>query len=260
MPCAWQGTGWRHVRDDSDIRLTSELTVGREEVVFEREVEINAWATTPDKVEGYVQIADNARRNAATLWARPDLEGNIQPLATASTGAGNQRDARSYRWAAVFLIVPLLGLLSQLSNPHKDVVADGSVGPPLITTTGNLLDRSTHSSFVAAPEAHVSSFNRMVESSLESCIETGRDSVGPFLHNGCPVSANVRVARPYGGEPWEGTISPGAKAYVYFLELFGSNAVGAFAACPSADQIVETRSGLPWTTRGTGYRCQHSLP
>ena len=114
-------------------------------------------------------------------------------------------------------------------------------------------------SVLSRAEAHLSSFNRMVDSSLENCIEIGHDPVGPYLHSSCAVSAKIGVARPYGGEPWEGSISPGAKAYVYFLELLGADSVGTFAACPSSDQIVETRSGLPWTTRGTGYRCQHSL-
>ena len=112
---------------------------------------------------------------------------------------------------------------------------------------------------MTAPEAHVSSFDRLVDTPLENCIETGHDAVGPYLRSSCNIPAKVRVARPYGGDPWEGTISPGVKAYVYFLELFGSDTDGAFAACPSSDQIVEISSGLPWTRRGVGYECQHSL-
>lgn len=83
--------------------------------------------------------------------------------------------------------------------------------------------------------------------------------MGAYLHSSCGVAATVRLLRPSGGEPFDATIYPGAKSYVYFMQLNGSDTDGALAACPSADQIVETQSGLPWTHRGTLYMCQHSL-
>jgi transglutaminase-like putative cysteine protease len=243
MPCDWRGTGWRRERDDSGIHFTSALTIERGEVVFERELAVNAWSATPDKAEAYQQIAEDARMTAATLWARQDMEGNLQPAAAAAgpSTPAPQRDSRSYRWAALLLLAPLLTMLKALISPQTDLSAN------------------SNSSFVTVPEAHVSSVDGIADSSLEKCVETGRDSVGPYLHSNCAVSARIRVARPYGGEPWEGTLDPGGKAYVYSLDLSGLDAVGTLAACPSPDQIVEIRTGLPWTTRGTRYRCQHSL-
>jgi hypothetical protein len=264
MPCEWRGTGFRQPFNDAGIRFTNELTVQPREVVLERDVELDAWSVPPDKADFYAQIADGVRRNVVTLWARADLDGNIGPTVTtgAAGGAGSsgsQRKSPSYGWAALLLIAPLFGLLRLVgSSVETNSTAESAVVTPLVSPGSNLLDQGSHSSFVTAPEVHVSSFDRLTDTPLDRCIETGRDSIGPYLHSDCNVSAKVRVARPYGGDPWEGMISPGGKAYVYFLEMFGSDTDGAVAACPSLDQIVESSSGLPWTRRGVGFKCQHS--
>ena len=255
MPCEWQGNGWRHVLNDAGIQFRSELTVGRDEVVFEREVEIDAWSAAPEKAQAYAQIADKMRQNVATLWARAGFDGNIQPIAVA------QQTPRKFHWPVLMFIAPglvVLNLILHASN--TDSTATSPVGTPLISTDSNLsVDRNSHSSFLLAPEAHVNRFDRIVDSPLERCIGTGRDSVGAYLQSSCGVSATVRLLRPSGGEPFEVTILPGGKSYVYFMQLNGSDTDGALAACPAADQIVEIQSGLPWTRRGTLYMCQHSL-
>ena len=103
------------------------------------------------------------------------------------------------------------------------------------------------------PEAHVSSFDRVVDTPLENCIEKGRDSVAGFLHNTCRVSARIKILRTSGTLPYEVTIEPGDKQYIYFMQ--SSDIDGSLAACPSGDQIVDTLSGMPWTGRGTLSIC-----
>jgi hypothetical protein len=243
MPCAWNGTGWRDEFDDAGIRLRSEFTVGQQEVVFERDLQIDSWSIASEKAEAYAKIAEKARQNVATLWARADLEGNIGPM----TAARVPQERQKFRWSLFLWLAPVifgLRLLSSIGSDDRNYV----------------VDRSAYSSsnVLPPPEAHVSSFAPVaVDDPLVNCLEGGRDSIGPYLHSGCNTAVKVRLLRPSGMEPYDLTIFPGGKSYVYFMPLDKSD--GSLAACPAADQIVDKLSEMPWTQWGNPYRCQHTI-
>jgi hypothetical protein len=244
MPRKWQGTGWRHALCEAYINFKSELTIGAEAVVVEREVEIGAWSVGPEKAQQYAQIVDRLRANVITLWARAELEGAVHPIGTAQ----QQRKTRSPSpWLALLFLPALIGGLNALNSSQHPTISSSFPN----TTTAYTSD------FLPQPQAHVNRFDRLVDSSLATCIETGRDRVAAFLRNGCLRAAKIRLLRPSAGEPYEITISPGAISYVYFMDP--SDTSGGMAACPEADQIVESQSGLSWRLRGTSYMCQHSL-
>ena len=262
MPRQWQGSGWHKELNDSGIRFLSELTVLNKEVVFEREVQVDDWSAGPDKAGAYAQIVAEMRRNSATLLAYKGYGDAVEPAASPRGGGGRKGAAHGFRWAAaVFGLMILLINIARISS-HTDSTTNSYIAPqspptlPFAPPGGRppQLDRG----FVTAPEAHVNSFGRVIDPPLESCIDVGRDSKGPYLHSSCTEAAKVKVARPSGGEPLEIMIYPGSKSYVYLLGVFGDELHGALAACPSGDQIVDSFSKMPWVARGS-YLCQHSL-
>jgi transglutaminase-like putative cysteine protease len=245
MPRAWNGTGWRDEFDDAGIRFRSAFLVGQQEVVFERDVEINSWSIASDKAEAYAKIAEKVRQNVATLWARADLEGNIGPM----TGAQMSQERQKIRWPLFLWLGPVILGLRLLSSVGSNA-NDGNY----------VVDRSAYpsSNLLPAPEAHVSSFAPVaVDAPLENCLDVGGDSIGPYLHSSCKTAVKVRLLRPSGIEPYDVTISPGGKSYVYFMQLDKTD--GSLAACPAADQIVDKTNEMPWAHRGNPYRCQHPI-
>jgi len=247
MPRVWNGTGWRDESDAAGIRFRSELTVGQQEVVFERDLQIDSWSIASEKAEAYAKIAEKAQQNVATLWARADLEGNIGPM----TAAPVPQERQKFRWPLFLWLGPVilgLRLLSSIGSDSND--------------RSYVVDRSAYSSSnvlpAPAPAAHFSSFAPVaVDDPLVNCLEVGRDSIGPYLHSGCRTAVKVRLLRPSAMEPYDLTIFPGGKSYVYFMPLDKSD--GSLAACPAADQIVDKLSEMPWAHRGNPYRCQHPI-
>jgi hypothetical protein len=123
-----------------------------------------------------------------------------------------------------------------------------------------VVDRSAYSSSNVSPppEVHMGSLAPVaVDDPLDNCLDTGRDSTGPYLYSSCKTAVKVRLVRPSGIEPYDVTIAPGGKSYVYFMQLDKSD--GSLAACPAVDQIVDKRSEMPWASRGSPYRCQHPI-
>jgi hypothetical protein len=156
------------------MQFTSKLVIAEEDVLFQRELQIDAWSVGADKAAAYAQVAEKSRQSGVTLWARERF-GGIHPAAAAT-----QRSFWRHRWAVVALfIAPIIVALNLMNSLNTDVNAGNPGGSPPASGGGNLLDRGSHLSFVTAPEAHVNSFDRILDGSLESCIEPGRDSVGP---------------------------------------------------------------------------------
>lgn len=232
MPREWQGTGWNQALSESGIQFRSDLRISGATVVAERELEIVAPTVAAMKAQGYSQIVEKLRQNVITLWATAGSDGTFRPINTVQP----QRKF-PVPWLALLFLPALIGGLSALN----------SASHPTFIETG----------FLPQPEVHVNRFNRLVDSSLERCINTGRDAVAAFVHSTCLQAAKVRLLRPSGGDPYEVVVAPGAKSYVYFMEP--SDTSGGMAACPAADQIVEATTGLSWRFRGTSYTCQHSL-
>jgi len=240
MPCDWGGSGWSQALDEAGVHFKSELTINGQEVVIDREVQINAWSAVPGQAQAYAQIVEKVRQTVVGLKAQAGFEGAVRPIGLAQSNSAAQRQSRWHSgWLGLLFLPALIGGLNALhSSQHVDTVV--SPAP-----------------FLPEPEAHVSSFDRVVDTPLENCILKGRDSVAGFLQNNCRVPAQIKILRPSGTLPYEVTIEPGNKQYIYFMQA--GDIEGSLAACPSGDQIVDTLSGMPWAGRGTLYMCQHPL-
>ena len=235
MPRQWRGSGWHRELNDAGVRFLSELTVLEKEVVFEREVQIDAWSAAADKAGAYAQIVSEMRKHSSTVLAHKGYGDVVEPAGSPRGGGGK---AYGLPWAAAIfsLMILFISLTRMLSSTS-------------FSNNGNIIN-------TPLPPLPSLSYDRIVDPSLEDCIDVGHDESGPYLHSRCSAVAKVKVVRPSGGEPLELMVLPERKSYLNLMGLSDSDLRDAFAACPAADQIIEANSGLPWTLRGSYYRCQ----